>query len=41
MALTSGSKITASMLSDLVYSLYTRRTDKVDAKGIIDDINND
>lgn len=36
-----GSKITASMLSDLVYSLYTRRTDKVDAKGIIDDINND
>lgn len=35
-----GAKITAQILSDLVFGLYTKRTDSVDAKGIIDDINN-
>lgn len=35
-----GAKITAQVLSDLVFGLYTKRTDSVDAKGIIDDINN-
>lgn len=35
-----GAKITAQILSDLVFGLYTRRTDVIDAKGIIDDISN-
>ena len=33
-------KITTQILSDLIFSLYTKRTDVIDAKGIIDDINN-
>lgn len=36
----SGAKITAQILSDLVFGLYTKKTDNMDAKGIIDDINN-
>lgn len=35
-----GAKITAQILSDLVFGLYTKKTDVIDAKGIIDDINN-
>lgn len=35
-----GAKITAQILSDLVFGLYTKKTDSIDAKGIIDDINN-
>lgn len=35
-----GAKITAQVLSDLVFGLYTKKTDNIDAKGIIDDINN-
>lgn len=35
-----GAKITAQILSDLVFGLYTKKTDNIDAKGIIDDINN-
>lgn len=33
-----GARITAQVLSDLVFGLYTKKTDVVDAKGIIDDI---
>lgn len=36
----SGAKITAQVLSDLIFGLYTRRTDVIDAKNIIDDISN-
>lgn len=38
--LADDTKITAQILSDLVFGLYTKKTDSVDAKGIIDDINN-
>lgn len=36
----TGAKITAQILSDLVFGLYTKKTDSVDAEGIIKDINN-
>ncbi len=35
-----GAKITAQILSDLVFGLYTKKIDNIDAKSIIDDINN-